>query len=88
MTPTQKKSRAGFPAPHFIETDRPSLTYFLASNLALHFSQQNATVFPSLFLLVMVESAGFPLMGHLSVAEANPADANVRMKTVNSDFMS
>ena len=64
------------------------MIYFLASNLALHFSQQNATVLPSLSLLVMVESAGFPLMGHLSAAAANPADAKVRIKTVNSDFMS
>jgi hypothetical protein len=39
---------------------------FLASNLALQLLQQKATVLPSLPLLVMLESAGLPLMGHLS----------------------
>jgi len=62
---------------------RPYL--FFASNLALHFSQQKETVFPSLPLLVMEGSASLPLIGHLSAAR--PAEANERAAMVSSVFM-
>jgi hypothetical protein len=57
----------------------------LESKLALHFSQQKATVLPSLPVLVMLESAGLPLMGHLSAAEAT--EAKERAQMVSSVFI-
>ena len=64
---------------------RRILYLFLASNLALHFSQQKETVLPSLPVLVMLESAGLPLIGHLSAAKA--AEERESKATVSRVFI-